>query len=595
MMINSTLSLSLLLAATAGAQAPDRAALEAAFEKQMSGCRMVGRFTVHGSDRAPQEDSYTIAKVSKVGDDKWRFEAKIEYGGKSVTVPLVVGVLWAGDTPMIQVTDLGVPVLGTYSARVLVYGDQYAGVWSGVDHGGQMFGRIERAATKAAPQDPAAPPKKKAGEPPQDRAVTWSNWRGPSGTGAAPGKPPTEWSEERNVRWKTPLPGLGSSSPVAWGDRVYVTTAVETDEQGAAPTQPAEPPREGGRRGGRRGGFGGGGAPLTTLHEFAVLAIDRADGKVVWQTTVAKTVPHERGHATGSQASNSPLTDGQRIYAFFGSRGLHCLDMDGKVQWSKEFGQMRTRNGFGEGASPALHQGRLIVNWDHEGDSFITALDASSGKELWRTARDEQTTWGTPIVVPVDGRDQVIITGTGASRGYDFETGKEIWRCGGMTANCIPTPIHDDGVVYLMSGFRGNALQAIKLAGAKGDITDSAHVLWSYNRNTSYVPSALLYGDFLYFLRTNSGVLTCLDAETGEVQYEGQRLGIREVYSSPVGADGRVYVTSRDGITKVVRLGTEYEELATNQLDDGFDATAAIVGDEIYLRGRKSLYCIAER
>jgi outer membrane protein assembly factor BamB len=196
-------------------------------------------------------------------------------------------------------------------------------------------------------------------------------------------------------------------------------------------------------------------------------------------------------------------------------------------------------------------------------------------------------------VVEVGGKPQIITTGTKASRAHDLKTGELLWSCGGMTQNCIPTPIHRDGVVYLMSGFRGAALQAISLDGAKGDLTGGKQVLWSYARDTSYTPSALLYGGMLFFLKGNNGTLTCLDAATGKPHYEGLRIdGLRTVYSSPVGADGRVYITSREGATKVLALDKEYKELATNQLDDTFDATMALVGDEIFLRGRKNLYCI---
>lgn len=585
----------LVVVAAAPAQEPlDAAKLAEQFETSMSGCKMVGYHTITGSDQPPRAETYTIARVTEVREGKWRFDAKIEYAGKSVTVPVIVPVVWAGDTPVIQVTDVEIPTLGTFSARVLIYRDHYAGWWTGVDHGGFMYGDIVRGdAVDAAGKQEAAKPSK-SGEP----IAQWASWRGVDGTGvAANANPPIEWSEEKNVRWKVALPGLGHSSPIVFGDRVYVTTAIETDQQGEAVAEEAPPEAEqpGGRRGRRGGGRRGfGGARPTKIHEFVVLALDRQDGSVVWQTTVKEAVPHEGGHADATQASNSPLTDGEHIFASFGSRGIHCLDMTGKTIWSKDYGQMRTANGFGEGASPALHGDTLVVNWDHEGDSFIVALDKRTGAERWRKPRDERTSWSTPLVVPVDGRPQVIVNATGASRAYDLETGDVVWSLGGMTPNCIPSPACADGVVYLMSGFRGNALQAIRLAGAKGDLADSDNVLWRHNEGTSYVPSQLVYDGFLYFLRTNSGVLSCLDAKTGKVHYEGEKLGFKMIYASPVGAAGRVYLTSRDGVTKVIKLGATYEELATNTLDDGFDASAAIVGDTLLLRGRKSLYCIGE-
>ncbi|MEE2886338.1 MAG: PQQ-binding-like beta-propeller repeat protein, partial [Planctomycetota bacterium] len=366
--------------------------------------------------------------------------------------------------------------------------------------------------------------------------------------------------------------------------------AVETDVEGTAAAG-------GGARSGRRGGIPGfTSSRPTKIHEFVVYALNRQDGSVAWRRVVKKAVPHEGGHATASQASNSPITDGERIYAHFGSRGLHCLDATGKVLWSKDFGLMRTAMSFGEGSSPSLYGNTLVVVWDHEGDSFVAAFDKVSGKELWRTDRREGTSWSTPLITEVGGKAQAILTAAGASRGYDLQSGEEIWRCSGMTRNPIPSPIHVDGVAYLMSGFQGSTMQAIKLAGAKGNLRDSDNLLWTHRRGTSYVPSAMVYQGEIYFLRVSNGVLTCLDAKTGDVHYEGQRMRrMGTVYSSPVAAAGRIYFTSRRGYTKVIKAGEKYEELATNRLHDIIDGTPAIVDNEIYMRGEKHLYCIAEQ
>ena len=585
-MVRTLLILVTLTAAAtcqSNAELAEQQRLESRFATQMSGCKMTGRFTVDGEDGEAQADSYTLGEVRKIRDEKWRVEAKIEYADKSAKVPLTVEVFWAGETPMIQVTNLAVPTLGTFSARVLIHGDRYAGTWSGADHGGQMYGRIERP--KAPPQGPGG---------------SWPTWRGAAGTGEAPGAtPPLSWSEDENVVWKTALPGIGSSTPVVWGDRIYLTTAIKTDEvtrTGDASEQRGEEQRRGRRRG-RRGGRGQGSSAPKNVYDFRVLAIDRGTGAVIWNKSVAREVPHESGHKTASQASNSPITDGRFLYAHFGSRGVHCLTLDGELAWSRtDLGRMQTRNQFGEGSSPALVDDKLIVNWDHEGDSFVVALDTRTGEDVWRRQRDEVTSWSTPVIAEVDGKKQAIIAATSATRGYDVESGDVIWSCEGMTYNTVPTPIVRDGVAYLMSGFRGAMLQAIRLAGAEGDITDSDHVLWSHDRQTSYVPSALLLGEHIYFLRSNSAVLSCLDAATGEVQFEGQRLaGMRTVYSSPLGADGRVYLTSREGVTKVIKAGGEYQELATNELDDVFDASPIVLGSRMYLRGQGSLYCLGSK
>jgi len=419
---------------------------------------------------------------------------------------------------------------------------------------------------------------------PEPAARFWPQWRGPQATGVAPhADPPVTWSETENLRWKVEVPGRGHASPVVWGDRVFVLTAVEAAEAEGS-----------GHDGGRVPPFGRGVAPDRTLR-FTVLAFDRATGQVVWRRTARTARPHEGTHGDGSWASASAITDGTHVWAPFGSQGIHCYTWDGEKVWEKDLGDMRTRHAFGEGASPVLHDDTLVINWDHEGDSFIVALDADTGKERWRQARDEVTSWATPLVVEVGGRAQVVVNATGKVRGYDLETGRELWETGGMTVNTIPSPVHGDGMVYVTSGFRGNALKAIRLAAAQGDVTGTDAVAWTYDRDTPYVPSPLLYGDVLYILKGNRGILTALDAATGKVLYGPERLPeLQGVYASPVAADGRVYVTGRGGKTVVLKHGPELEVLAVNELDDGFEASPAAVDGEIFLRGRNYLYALAE-
>jgi len=418
----------------------------------------------------------------------------------------------------------------------------------------------------------------------------WAQWRGPNATGVAPrANPPIEWGESKNVRWKVDLPGRSDAAPIVWDDRVYVLTAVDTNKHapGAPQAKPADEGQNARRRRFRR-------PSPTSIYAFKVLALDRKTGEQVWERTVAEVLPHEAGHPDSTQASASPVTDGKHIIAFFGSRGLYCLDMSGKIVWSKDLGTMHTRMQFGEGSSPALHGNVVVIKWDHEGDDFIAAFDKRTGDELWRTPRDESTSWSTPIIVDVDGKPQVIASASKRIRAYDLKSGAQVWECGGMTSNVIPSPVAGDGIAYCISGFRGSAALAIRLSGAKGDITDSDRVAWKYSDNTPYVSSPLLYGDALYFLdRRNSGILTCLDSSSGEVRFKDQRLGVRGVYASPVGAADRVYIAGRDGKTVVLKRGSAYEVLATNTLDDGFDASPAIAGNELFLRGREHLYCIA--
>ncbi|MDD9975141.1 MAG: PQQ-binding-like beta-propeller repeat protein [Candidatus Poribacteria bacterium] len=410
----------------------------------------------------------------------------------------------------------------------------------------------------------------------------WHHWRGPHATGAAvDANPPTTWSETENIRWKIAIPGTGHAAPIIWEDKIFIQTAIEVK---ANESEGDDNPF---------GGFFGGNKE--PLYKFDLLAINRSDGSILWQKTLREIQPHEGTHGDATYASNSPVTDGEHIYAYFGSRGLYCVDMMGNVKWEKDIGTMYKRNTFGEGSSPVLHGNTLVIQQDHEGDSFITALDKRTGDVLWKTDRDERTTWSSPVVVEHDGKAQVITTGTNRVRSYDLETGKLLWDGDGLTANSIPSPVAAEGFVYLMSGFRGSELQAVYLAKASGDITDSGAIAWEYNRDTPYVPSPLLYKDAIYFLKENRAILTAFDIKTGEAHYGPKRLqGVSGVYASIVGAGDRVYIAGRNGVVNVIQHGPEFSIIAENTLDDSFNASPAIVGSELYLRGGQYLYCIAE-
>ncbi len=283
----------------------------------------------------------------------------------------------------------------------------------------------------------------------------WPSWRGTDGSGIGSGAPPVEWSEERNVRWKTPLPGLGSATPIVWQDRIYVLTAI-----GGEPDPDARPSWRGS-------------APPTDSVDWVVLAYDTETGAEVWRRTARSQPPYAGKHATNSYASASALTDGQHLWAFFGSYGLYAFDLEGNLVWEKDFGAMETRHNFGEGASPALHGDSIVLLWDQEGQSWIAAFDKLSGQERWRVDRDEPTTWATPLIVEHDGTTQVITAGTNRVRSYDLADGSLLWEGPGLTLNAIPTPLHADGVVYFAAGFRGSALMAVDLSAAKGRIDDT--------------------------------------------------------------------------------------------------------------------------
>jgi outer membrane protein assembly factor BamB len=288
------------------------------------------------------------------------------------------------------------------------------------------------------------------------------------------------------------------------------------------------------------------------------------------------------------------VTDGEHLIVSFGSFGLYGYDLKGKLLWEKDLGDMRTRNSFGEGSSPALSGNTVVVLWDHEGEDFIVALDKRDGKELWRQQRDEPTGWCTPLIVEHGGKKQVVVNGTNKARSYDLATGKLLWEAGGQTANAIPSAVTGHDRVYVMSGFRGAALQAITL-GKSGDLTGTDAIAWSHNKGTPYVPSPLLAGDLLYFCSGNNATLSIFDARAGKALVEAERVeGLNGVYASPAAAANRVYLVGRDGGTVVAKQGPTLEVLAKNRLDDGFDASPALVGNELFLRGREFLYCLGE-
>ena len=408
----------------------------------------------------------------------------------------------------------------------------------------------------------------------------WPSWRGPINSGvSATAKPPAEWSEQKNVRWKVEIPGRGTSTPVVWGDRVYVLTAAPVGVELAASHD-------------SRGAKG-----ARVPHRMMVMALDRKTGKTVWERTAREETPHEGYHQQfGTWASSSAVTDGEVIVASFESRGIYAYDMNGKPLWNVDLGDKRMRNEFGEGSTPALHKDKVFVVWDHQGESFIAALDRKTGKEVWRQNRQEIDSWATPLVVEHAGKAQVVTGAQNRVRSYDAATGELVWEAGGLTANPIPSPVAADGMVYLMSGYRGNNLKAVKLADAKGDITGTPALAWSLDRDTPYVPSPLLYDNVLYFLKGNTGVLSAFDAKSGKPHYQVQRIeGVPNVFASPVGADGKIFVLGQDGSAAVIKHGPTYEVLATNKLDDRFDASPALADGEMYLRGYRYLYCVAAK
>jgi len=394
-------------------------------------------------------------------------------------------------------------------------------------------------------------------------ADQWAHWRGPTGNGTSPdADPPMEFGSDKNLKWKVAIPGNGSGSPVIWENQVFVTSAVPADRPKAL--------------------------------DFRLFSIDRATGQVQWSQSALIAVPHEGTHETNGFASASPCSDGERVYAYFGSQGLYCYSMDGKRVWERDFGDMRIRNGFGEGSSPTLAGELLIVPWDHEGKSMLYALDKKTGTTVWETPRDEPTCWATPLIVSDStGRKQVVMNGQTAARGYDLASGEELWRCGGQTQRPCASAVAMNVIAFVASGFRGSFVGAFDLTG-RGDLGGSKKVLWTLSKDTPDVASPLLSNGRLYYYKEKTGLLSCVDAQSGKTLFSASRVpGISRTYASPVAAAGRIYLTDRGGAITVIEDSPQLKVLATNQVGEGVDATPAPVGKELLVRGEKHLFCFA--
>jgi outer membrane protein assembly factor BamB len=418
-----------------------------------------------------------------------------------------------------------------------------------------------------------------------EKLDNWHHWRGPNADGSAPkADPPTKWDTKTNIKWKAAIPGKGSSTPAVWGNRVFVTTAVKTDRVAKADELPKPDPRFKTRTDAPR-----------NFYKFVVLCFDRDTGKPLWEKVAAEKVPHEGTHETHSYGAGSPTTDGKFLYVSFGSFGTYCYDLDGKEVWNRDLGPLHTRLGWGEAVTPVIAGDSLLLNYDQEADSKLYCLDAKTGKDRWVAKRDEKTTWSTPLVTTHEGKTQVITNGTTRIRSYDLATGELIWECAGMTVNPIPSPLRHGDSVICISGYRGAAAVSVPLS-SKGDLGTDGKVNWRYASGTPYVPSAALVGDKLYFTERNDATLTILDAKTGKVVLEKERLpNVRSFYGSPITAAGRVYFTDQTGTTLVLKAGDEVDVLSVNRLDEKIDASPVAVGKQLLLRGHQNLYCIEEK
>jgi outer membrane protein assembly factor BamB len=421
-------------------------------------------------------------------------------------------------------------------------------------------------------------------------AENWPHWRGPHADGTAPlADPPVTWDgpSGKNIRWRAELVGEGSATPIIWGEQIFIASCEKTDRV-AKPDElpdPADRPKP-------RPGYDRLTTEPTHFYRFIVTSHDRGTGKVRWRKVLAEAVPHEGHHATHSYASGSPTTDGERLYVSFGSFGIFALDFEGNLLWERQLGRLTTRRGYGEAVSPVHHRGHLLINWDQEVDSALFCLDAKTGATKWKADRDEITTWTTPLVTEFAGKTQVILNGTRRVRSHDLDTGRVVWSCEGMTENAIPSVLRYRDAAIIFSGYQGNCGLSVPLS-SQGDLGLDGPVNWRIKIGGPYVPSPVLVGDQVYFTKGMNNVLITLDAATGAPIIKSERLpGLAEIYSSPVFAGGRLYVTDRKGVTAVLQPGPVLKILATNALKDGVDASPVAVGKQLFLRGQKTLYCI---
>jgi outer membrane protein assembly factor BamB len=415
----------------------------------------------------------------------------------------------------------------------------------------------------------------------------WPQWRGPDGSGVAQGSGfPTAWTPDTNIAWKTAIPGRGHSSPSVWGDRIFLTTSIE------GPLVPGNKAPVHIGWDGKPGYVHPDSVGADHAYTLKVFAVDATSGKLLWERTAYEGPMYDDRHRKNTYASSTVATDGRLIYAFFESAGLYCYDVDGALKWKASLGGL-AKAGMGPGTSPILFDRLVIVQCDLEmGEgSFIAALDRFTGREVWRRARTNRRSWATPLLVQAAGRTELVASGAESVIAYDPNTGRELWRADGVVSHPIPSAVSGHGLVIATAGSQQKRAVAIR-PGGSGDLTGSDAVVWRYSKGTAYVPSPILYGDYVY-LMTDKGLLTCLDAKTGALQYEGGRVPVPATFTaSPVAYDGVILLTSEDGDSFVIRAGPRHEVVRTNSVGEPVYASPALARGRIYIRGEQHLFAI---
>jgi outer membrane protein assembly factor BamB len=434
-------------------------------------------------------------------------------------------------------------------------------------------------------------------EPANQAALAhWPQWRGPLASGVAPqADPPLTWSETKNVRWKVKIPGSGTATPILWGNKLFILTAIPTGRK-------LEPAEAAARKAALATLPGGGRRAVSTNVEppqeffrFTVLCLDRQTGKTLWEKVAGEEAPHEGHHKNHGYASASPITDGTHLIVSFGSHGLYCYDLAGGLVWKKDLGKLHTRKSFGEASSPALHGDTVVMVRDHEEEDVLLAFDKRDGRELWRVRRDEPTAWSTPLIVEHGGRTQVLVASSSGLRAYDLKDGHELWVGPALTDSVIPSPVLAHGMVFATSDHHNKKVTHAVRLGRTGALAGTDAIVWNYSRYAPYVSSPLVVENLIYLASNTNGLMTCLNALTGEPHFEAERIpGLRELYASPVAAKDRVYILSREGSCVVLKQGPKLEVLATNALDEKTDASMVLAGKDVFIRGQVYLYRIAE-
>ena len=418
------------------------------------------------------------------------------------------------------------------------------------------------------------------------KGANWPQWRGPEGQGVSTETGlPSEWSATKNIKWKTPIAGRGHSSPIVWGKKIFLTTDIQGEvipglKAGVTHKMPdgsdfVHPDAVGADR----------------KHTFKVVCVDRETGKILWERVAYEGAVYDSSHKKASFASSTPATDGKHVFAFFGAEGLYAYDMNGKLAWKQNLGKLGTAS-VGYGVSPILYENLVLMQCDESGgQSFIAAYDKKTGKEAWRVARKIGLSWSTPVLVRVGKRMELVASGEEAIIAYDPATGKELWRHKGLESNAVTTPVVSNDLVVLTSGYPTKIALAIK-AGGSGDITGTPQLVWKYNKGTAYVPSPILYGEYLY-LMTGNGSVTGLEARTGKVLYEAARIPKPATFmASPVAYEDMIMLTSEEGDTYVIKAGPKHEVIRTNSLGEPVYASPAVADEKLFIRGEKHLYCI---